>query len=80
MENQSLQTVEALIRVGIGRYDKISSVRSELRLPNSVVIFCLTLVRFREKKKDMRERRSFCREETRSLGRRYIDVSELGDG
>lgn len=39
MECHSLQTVEALIKVGIGRRDRISSMRSVLRFVISVIIF-----------------------------------------
>lgn len=39
MECQSLQTVETLMRVGIGRNDKMSSSRSELRFVISVISF-----------------------------------------
>ena len=38
MEYQSLQTVEARIRVGIGRRHRIRSIRSTLRDLNSVII------------------------------------------
>ena len=39
MECHSLHTVEALIRMGIGRRDRISSMRSVLRFVISVIIF-----------------------------------------
>ena len=39
MEYQSLQTVEARIRVGIGRRQRMCSIRSELRQLNSVIFF-----------------------------------------
>lgn len=41
MEYQSLQTVEARIRVGIGRRQRMCSIRSELRQLNSVIFFFL---------------------------------------
>ena len=58
MEYQSLQTVEARIRVGIGRRHRIRSIRSTLRDLNSVIIYLINVetVRKRKKKKKKNER------------------------
>ena len=52
MEYHSLQTVEARTRVGIGRKERMSSTRSELKWVISVVIWGLEEEKAREMERE----------------------------